>query len=236
LKLISLGKTDGKTLSKQANIPRPVVYRTLEELQKKGLVERELAVPYKYTATPLKEGLQIIASQKLEQYVEERDKIQEFLLKNQHIEQVSPDEPKLSVFEGKGRIIRKMQNQHDVAQQSVVILSTFQRWVSIIDCCLENYKKALGRKVEYRIIVAVEKDSEIDLPENVHVLLGYPNFKIKFTCEPLVNNLAIFDGREATFTFFPSKALGHSPLILTNHSGFITMAQDHFERIWSKIG
>ncbi len=41
LALSKLGEADARTLSKEANVPRPEVYRTLDELQKKGLVEKE---------------------------------------------------------------------------------------------------------------------------------------------------------------------------------------------------
>ena len=45
---------------------------------------------------------------------------------------------------------------------------------------------------------------------------------------------AIFDNKEATISYFPSKPLGASPILLTNHQSFVSMARDHFEAIWKK--
>jgi hypothetical protein len=45
-------------------------------------------------------------------------------------------------------------------------------------------------------------------------------------------NAAIFDGKEASFCFYPSKPLTESPIIWTNHPSFLAMFQSHFENIW----
>ena len=41
LTLIKLGQTDGNSLGKSAEVPRQIVYRTLDELQNMGLIEKK---------------------------------------------------------------------------------------------------------------------------------------------------------------------------------------------------
>jgi sugar-specific transcriptional regulator TrmB len=233
LTLLKLGKADGATLSKVVKSPKTVVYRTLDELKRRGLVEKEISVPYKFKATPLKEGLQIIVNQRLDYYKETRNKMEQFLLRKQSMEESDSDdqEYRLTTIEGKDRIIQIIRRQHDIAHKSIDILSTWRRWLQIIDCCFESYKKALARGVRYRIVVRKPERSFI-FPEEVKVLLSNPNFELKVSKSSLSNNLGICDSKEATFNFYPSKSLKESPLIWTNHPSFVLMAQDHFDKVW----
>jgi len=61
-------------LVKNIDVARTEIYRALEELQKRGLVEREISRPYKFKATPLKSGLKILMLQRLQQYEEMQKK------------------------------------------------------------------------------------------------------------------------------------------------------------------
>jgi sugar-specific transcriptional regulator TrmB len=233
LTLLKLGKTDGKTLSKQTSAPRAVVYRTLDELQKMGLVEREIAHPYKFKAAPLKQGLQILMTQKREQYEESQEKTEKFLLKKESYpeENLEENEYRFCIVEGKERIIQIMKNHHDNVHRSADIVTTLQRWLQVLDYCFENYKKALQRNVRYRVVIQ-KPESGIDFPENVRFLLEKPNFELKVTRCPPQTIFGVFDDEEATFNFFPSKSLKESPIIWTNYHGFISMAQDHFDKVW----
>ncbi len=232
LSLLKLGKAEGKTLAKITGTPRSIVYRTLDELHNMGLVEREIAVPYKFKATPLKQGLQIMMNQRLERYRENREKTEQFLLRKQDMqEEIEEQEHRLIAYEGKERIMQIIRLQHDKARQSIDILSTLQRWLQIIDCCIGNYEKALARKVKYRVVID-KPEGKIVLPKEVQALVSNPSFELKIARSPLVNNLGICDGKEATFNFYPSKSLKESPILWTNHPSFISMAQDHFEKTW----
>jgi sugar-specific transcriptional regulator TrmB len=214
LTLLRLGKTDGKTLSKNANASRTVVYRTLDELQKRGLVEKEMAIPFKFKATPLKQGLQILMTQKLQQYEDQREKTQEFLLRSQtyNDEKLKEDDYKVTIFESKERILQIIKSEHDNAQRSVDILSTLQRWLQILDFCFESYVEALVRGVKYRVIIE-KPEGKVSFQENVRALLAKPTFELRLSCSPLKTNAAIVDQKEVTFNFFPSMSLSQSPLM-----------------------
>ncbi len=233
LTLLKLGKTEGGILSNNASMPTPVVYRTLKELQKMGLVEKEITFPSKFKATPLKRGLQILVNQSLEHYKKRRAKTEEILLRNPHMEDenLKEKEYRLISIEGKDRIIQTIKLQHEKACKFVDVLSTMNRWLHIFDCCFEDYTNNLARKVHYRILIS-KVESKAVFPDEVKMLLSDPNFELKVTNTTLVNNFGIFDGEEATFNFFPSKPLKESPIIWTNHPSFIAMAQDHFNKLW----
>ena len=79
LTLINLGKTDAKTLSKQANVPRQATYRALGELQEKGLVEKIISLPQEYKAVPLQDGLAIMVKEKANAYQKMTTEVRDFL-------------------------------------------------------------------------------------------------------------------------------------------------------------
>jgi len=233
LALLRRGRTDAGTLQKLTKVPRPAVYRTLNELQEKGFVDKEIALPYSFKATPIHLALQIIVKEKMEDYKKIVDQTKEFLRKFQQPEEETSHigEYKFIILNGKERIIQRMKEQHDKALSSVDIISTLPRWLQIVEECFDNYKKALKRGVKYRVIVETP-EFEPNLSEKVQALLKNSNFKLKFIRKSRKTNSAIFDKEEATFNFFPSRIIAESPLIWTNHPSFIAMCQDHFATTW----
>jgi len=235
LTLLKFGETDAKTLSKKTDIPTPEVYRTINELQKRSLVEKEITVPSKFIATPIGFGLQMMMAQKVQQYAKIQKKIKHFLRKNQSCPlKASPiQEYKLIMVEGRERIMQMITLEHDCVQQSVDILTTLQRLLQILDFSFQNHMEALEREVKYRVVV--EKPiGRIIFPESIHVLLAKPTFVLRLSVSPLKTNGAIFDEKEVTFSFYPSKPLGESSIIWTNHTSFLSMFQDQFDKTWKK--
>ena len=231
--LLRFEEADGKTLSKKANVPRPEVYRALGELEKKGLVEKVISTPYRFKATPLDFGMQILITQRARHFKEIQEKAKQLLRKHQTSK---PDtllnqKSKFTMIEGRLRLIQVIKLQHNNAQLSVDILTTLARWMQILHFCFENYEKAIARGVKYRVVLeAVNK--EIMSYENIRALLEKQNFNLRLSRSPLKTNAAIFDQNELTINFYPAAPLGDSPLIWTNHPSFISMCQDHFEAAW----
>ncbi len=231
--LLKAGKTDAGTIQKLTKVPRPAVYRALNDLLDKGFIEKEIAMPNNFKALPIHLAMQIVVKQKKEECREIEKKTAEFLEKFREFEDKNVQEPeyKFTVLNGRERIIQKMKQQHDKAKSSVDILSTLPRWLQIVEECFDNYKRALSRGVKYRVIVETP-ESKPNLTKEVQTLLESPNFKLKITSNSRKTNSAIFDKKEATFNFFPSKIIAESPLIWTNHPSFMTMCQDHFTTTW----
>ena len=233
LTLLKMGNANGRTLAEQAKVPRSIVYRALDELQKKGLVEKEISQPYTFSATPIQHGLQMLIDQKFEECKKIRKETEMFLKKTKNTQDMSlgDQEYKLLMIDRKERIIQRMRQQHDNAKLNVDVLSTPQRWLQILHECLQNYENALSRGVQYRVVLDSYKQ-DIDHQKNIQALLSKPNFNLRLSSSSLCVSGAIFDGKEATFSFYPSKPLTESPIIWTNHPSFLAMFQSHFENIW----
>jgi HTH-type transcriptional regulator, sugar sensing transcriptional regulator len=81
LTLLRMGKVNGRTLAEHAKVPRSIVYRALDELQKKGLVEKEISQPFTFIATPIQQGLQMLIDQKTDECKKIRKQTEKFLKK-----------------------------------------------------------------------------------------------------------------------------------------------------------
>jgi hypothetical protein len=124
-----------------------------------------------------------------------------------------------------------MKLQHENVQRSADIITTWHRLLQIMDYCYEYYERALARGVKYRFILEKPKKG-FDFPRKLRELLATPNFKMRFSKKAPKTNAGIFDRKEATFNFYPSKSLKESPIIWTNHPSFLSMCKDHFNTAW----
>ncbi len=231
--LIKIGTTDTQNLSKQADVPSQITYRTLGELQKKGIVEKIIGLPQKYKALPIQDGLSIILGAKANEYAATVEKTKEFLLKFDATKEKETEtqDYKISVIEGKETIFKRSRNAHINAQQFVDSCSTFQRWIQVATEVQDVIKRAQDRGVRYRIIIE-KPNGEMVFPKEVWSTLSHPNNQVRVVCNQLKMNAAIFDGKEASVNFYPSKSLAESPMIWTNHPTLIIGFQDHFEKVW----
>jgi sugar-specific transcriptional regulator TrmB len=234
LALLKLDEANAIQLARNTSLPSAVLYRTITELQKKGLIEQILSKPFRFKATTLNVGLQMLLDEKAQDY-EELTKMAKILLLSRKSCRIEPPEKSnhnLRIIEGKKRIFQVMKDQHSAVQREVGILSTLNRWLQIVYDSDDEYNKALARKVKYNVILeAHEPENRIKFPENVLNLLEKPNFSLWLSNAPLVCNLAFFDEQEVTINFFPSKSLTESPIIVTRHPSFIRMSIDHFNAV-----
>jgi len=233
LTLLKHGMAEARALANISNTPRPLVYRTLDELQKIGLVEREINTPHNFKATPPNFGLPILMNQKLQQYKKIQEKTKIFLqkIKDSPIKPTPREKFKLKMYEGRQRILQIIRLNLDNTQHNLNVVSTLERWLHVVNSCSENYEKTVARVAKCRIIVE-KPEGDIIFPNRIKAWLEKPNFEVRFKSTPLKTNAAIFDQNEVLISFFPSKPLAEAPVLWTNHPSFISMCQDHFEKIW----
>jgi sugar-specific transcriptional regulator TrmB len=235
LTLLSVKKSDARKLSLSTGIQRTEVYRCLSELELKGLVDRKIGLPIEFTPVAPSVGLQHALEAKINATENTERKTIEFIRNFQTIENVEDNNSyEIKVINGRKRIVDNIKKQHDGAKGTVEILSALPRWLQIIDECLVNYRNALDRGIRYRVIVALPCSNYV-FPETVISLLKHKNFRLKKTALPPNVNSAMFDYKEATFNYYPSKPLGSSPLIVTNHPSFIELSRGYFESLWLSL-
>lgn len=232
LTLINMGKTDAKNLSRQANVPRQATYRALGELQEKGLIEKILALPQEYKAIPLSDGLSIMMKEKAAAYEKMTSDVKTFLKEyNKQQEQPTEEKYQISIIEGKDTIIKKSKQAGCSAIKEICILTTLQRWNQFNMEASETVEKNLKRGIKHRIIIE-KPTGELVFSKDFKSVITYPNYEIRIVEEKLKLNATLFDDKESSFSVYPSRSLGETPLIWTNHPSLLIAFRDHFEKLW----
>jgi sugar-specific transcriptional regulator TrmB len=233
LTLLRIGKAQGRKLADQAGVSRSIVHRELDELQKRGIVEKEITQPYTFRAVPIDEGLKILLKQKFDEDNEIRDETEILLQKTKKQAKLSSrdEEYRLVLIGRKERIIQRIKQQHDTAKVSVDILTTLQRFLQVLNDCLPNVEQSLSRGVHFRVALD-NNDREIMACKNIETLISKPNFCLRLSSCSLAATAGVFDRKEALFCYYPAKPLAESPVIWTNHSSFLAMCECYFEEIW----
>jgi sugar-specific transcriptional regulator TrmB len=232
LALLETGKTTATALHKQTGIPRPIIYRTLAELQKKGLAAKEVVQPSRFSPTPIHSAMQSLVLQRKEELGRLTHETAEFLksLPEKKEQTAAAEDYKLMMIDGKGRIIKQIKTQIAQSESSIRILTTLERWQPIVYACYKSYEKALDRGVKIRVL-AQKADCEVS--RRVEQLLQYSSsLSLKLSSAYNCCNFGIFDDQATIINYFPSKIIEESPVIWTNHPSFLEMCKDRFEAVW----
>jgi len=174
--LLSRGVSTAGELSDIANVPRSRSYDVLESLQKKGFIIQKLGKPIKYVALPPAEVLERVKKQITEdskkqlenmELLKDSDVIKELdLLHTKGIELIEPTDLAGSI-RGKASVYDQIEMMLKTAEDSIIIMTTDQDFLTMVDAFKKQLYKAAERGVTIRALVpktelASEKAKEIN--------------------------------------------------------------------------
>lgn len=219
-----------KELAQLSRVPRPDVYRIINDLEKKGLVEKEIAAPLKFKAIPLRECVETLLQHRNRESDEIKKKAKELLkYQSDRIEEgfsLSSDSHFFLI--PSGRVVKRLGQAMETVQKSVDLIITFNRLFQGLRFLSDLNLKALARKVRIRWVV--EKPIR-DLAKSID-FLGHPLFEIKYSLfEPTVI-LGIYDDKEVSIATNPETDLKDSPLLWSDNNALVALAKDYFEKSW----
>ncbi len=233
LALLKTGETDAKTLEKIAKTTNQVIYRTLNELQGRGLVEKKVTSPLQYEAVPINQAMEVILYEKkneLNNMLEKSKKITKAIEQQLVFEDMKQDF-QISVIETKQSIINKSKLANQKVQKTVDCCSTFQRWIQMGQEISDTIKKAQDREVKYRVILEKSSD-KVCLPQELKKIVQCKNCQVKVSPGKLKINAAVFDGKYASFNYYSPKSFAESPMVWTNHPAIVTAFEYYFLDKW----
>jgi sugar-specific transcriptional regulator TrmB len=234
LKLLCLGNAIGKTLSRETGFARQEVYRILEELHDRGLVDKIIATPTEFKAIKIQEAISILVLEKSKKLEQTKERIQSLIDEYSPIAGITPQKeykfllvpPKTLVNETREKMLEK-------AKTKVQLITTKKRFLQGISHFFEAYELLLQRNIETQIIVSTDGETESLENSKLKLLKKYPNFSL-ITISRSKANILIVDRSEAIITLHPKVDLGASPVLWTNHPEFLTIFQDYFQNLWKK--
>jgi Predicted transcriptional regulators len=227
-----MGQTDAKSLAKQANTPRQAAYRTLGELQQKGIIEKIIAIPQQYRAIPIHDGLSIMIKAKAQEYASIAEKAKEFIQRYEVQTQLQKiqEEYSISILEGKDTILKKVSTLTEACTQEICLCQTPQRWIQVNLTICETVMEMLRRGVKYRVILE-QNEGELAFPKDLKPILRHSNYEVRVAGR-LKINAALYDDRYGCFSFYPARAVGDTPVIVTNQPSLLIGFRDYFMNQW----
>jgi sugar-specific transcriptional regulator TrmB len=237
--LIKNGPSTIGNLSKETGIQRPNLYKIIDSLSLKGLVEKELSSPIKYKATPPKEAVNMLIENKKNRLLELKKTGRTIAKDLEHKSETNRcNEPSLSenrfiVIRGESIIVNRFKTTLNASSKSLDLVTTKNTFSSAITSFSNNYYEAIKRGVKIHIITE-DHQPLIGACRIIQKLSQNPCFIVRFlppqACVDAI--VSIFDEKE-TFTTFSIAANQTDPSTLwSNNHSFVSVMQSYFESKW----
>ena len=231
LVLTTLEKAEIKKISEISNVARQDIYRIMPALEKLGLVERVIATPTLYKATPLKEGSFMLFQKRAKEHTALQEKIK-LLVNNDDKKRninaiVHEATSQFMVTSERKLFLKKMGEAISEAQLSVNTVIESDRFKTMLFCHYQHLKRAIGRGVKIRIIT---ERSEAKSTRNEQAIKKNPLFELKYSSTHVPVTMTIFDSKEVDIHVSDMVV----PILWTNNPHVVKLAETYFECIWDK--
>jgi sugar-specific transcriptional regulator TrmB len=233
LALLRIGKATGTVISKETGLARQEIYRILNELHARGLVEKIISVPTEFQAVPIKEGISVLMMEKAQELEQTKERIHSLIDEYTVMKGTTTQkEYKFLMIPPKKLSHEAREQMFEKSKQTLQLISTTKRFSQGISHFFDIWEQTLKRKVYVRVIIVGEESKFNDSPR-LRLLQRYPNFAVKFASKSSPG-LLIVDETEAIVTLHPKGDLGASPVLWTNHPEFLSIYIEFFANLWKK--
>jgi sugar-specific transcriptional regulator TrmB len=220
-------------IAKKTFCGRPEVYRTLNELFEKGLVERVLAVPACFKAIRLDQGIEILLKERETELKKDQNNIREFLYKFKRTKEIQDEIISDFLSVSNPNYIQDRVNQS--IDDSIINIDFLMPWERFIRATFSRYnyslEEAIGRKVKIRFILDKPPQKiEAHTPQQKKLMKA---FKIKFIPQIPKAVCGIFDQKESYVLTNPTVDLKEAKFLWTNNQSVTSLLQDYFNRLWA---
>ena len=232
------GVLKGGEISKQAKMPKAVVYRTLKILQRKGFVESTLESPARFTAVPFEVIIDYNIKTRKEEALQiensKKDLLNDWQTMNK--QKSAPSMPKFTVIEGNKKIFGKISEMIKNTKQKISIISSSQgllraERLGILD---EFSKHPLKQKIKIRFITEITKQN-LETIKKLYKKLKKES-KIKARAPeiktPPSPRMVLRDNKEIMFFITSEPLPKDEACFCTNCSSIIQAYRNVFEELW----
>ena len=235
LALLISGTSTAKTISIVSKVPRQDVYTVIPILEKMGLSQKTITKPFRFRATPIEKGIQLLMNRKSEEYNQMQVNTKNLLdsLKNYH-EESADQEDKVQFFllpETQARI-QRIEEAVTNAENIVDSFTTPEILRQVAVLSVGVLKKSLKRGVTFRFLTEEPKDKDFKLGIP-RAILKNPRLEIRYVASSIPAAAVLIDKKEMFFgtTIDFQKAT----YLWSNNPYLVGLIQNHFEQIWNSI-
>lgn len=233
LTLLTLGKANGKTIHEHSGVARQHLYEILADLQKKGLIEKIVATPTQFRATPIQTGLSTLLEHKIKECKETEKKTKKLLQGFSFNREQTPEKEGEFVISHAHSSNTKNVDPGEDVDKTMDCLTTTRRWEKIQLDFPEQLKKLLRRDVKLRLITEKPNNRKRFL-QNLQPLLRSKNVQVRYLTNFPVASMSVFDHRRIVVDLNPFSEPAKTPRLQTDHQSFIGVFQEYFEEIWNQ--
>ncbi len=233
LALARSGALNIAATSNISKVPRTDLYRVLNELERKGLVERVIATPIEFKAIPIDECLDVLIQRRTAESLELQKKASRLRHDSKYRSsngQARDDSSRFLLIPS-NRAAEKIGIAIDSAKQSVDVVVSWVRFSRGIFYYGEKLEKAWHRNVVCRIVIGLPEDESVPL-DLLSIFKQSPLCRAKFVSSPLQTVFGVYDRNEFFIIENPHAGLQESPALWSNNSSLISLAKDLFEILW----
>ena len=237
LLLYKIGKTEVRKLGTMANIDRANMYKILDELARRGLVERIFEVPKSYRPIPMQEAINFLLEQKEDEYKRLVATSKELLKEETEFEK----KPVLSNMDnmriipyGNKTVEKELESEWANIRRTAYLYLEEVSFLEKKPTIASMWKKAMNRGVKIRVITAGLHRKP---PDNIVVrsLKKYPNFEIKYISSPITCSFYCLDGKETGFTLKEKNSSERVKDLLIKREEVGELIQTYFEMLWGNL-
>lgn len=233
--IAAMGPTPARVVARRYNISRMKAYRTLNELEERGIVYRVMGRPYKFVAEPidkiLKQHIESI-KERLNILMENEQKIKEDLDRLSNIEPSMLEEPRFRIYQGRQQVYELLTQMCDKVIKEIFILTTSSGFLRFFFWGIDNRLKNLTQKgIKVRLLTQVDEANikEVeelrDSVEIRHIKLPSPVRFVTIDDSENLTSVAMDDSMSMT--------THEDTGLWTNAPSFTSVMKVFYEALWN---
>jgi sugar-specific transcriptional regulator TrmB len=228
--LCHAGDLDAKELSQYAHVPRPDIYRIIEDLMKNGLVNKILSRPTTFRAIELRKGISILLA-KRNRETKKLEKNAKNILETFHKIDLQAESRKTDfvLLPNAEQVDNQIEILINGTQQFIDCICSWKRFPRI-NTFKENLKSAWSKGVKCRFVI---ENPPADDKSNAILNTG-ENDSCLFRFIPRIPQtvMTIYDKQKAIIITDPKMGSSNSSAMFIQNPSLLNVLTDYFEILW----
>jgi sugar-specific transcriptional regulator TrmB len=233
--LAKTGPSKASEVARAIQINRTETYRTIRNLQRRGLVEATLERPVRFQSVPFENCLRVLIDERKARLriLEQRGEDLRRQFDVVRVEPIAHELERFQVVEGRIRIEQRLQNMCAQAEKSVMtVLSSTEIIRADTSGLFDVLSQSIRTGLRVRIITAITQ-SNLEVVGKLQESVEVRHLDLKAKPVPRVS---IIDDAEALFEITPpdeSMRTSEEVALWINSRAFVRNLQAYFEEMWS---
>jgi sugar-specific transcriptional regulator TrmB len=233
--LTKTGPSKASEVARAVQINRTETYRTIRNLQRRGLVEATLERPVRFQSVPFDKSLQVLINERKARLriLEQRGEILRRQFEDIRVEPVAQEVERFQVVEGRIRIEQRLQSMYTQAKKSVMtVLSPSEIVRADTSGLFDMLAHAVKTGLRVRAITAITQ-SNLEIIQKLCEIIEIRHLDLKAKPIPRVS---IIDDSEALFEITTADEIQRSDeevALWISSKAFVHNLQAYFEEMWT---